>query len=88
MIGGIAMTAIKEKLIGAISIMSDSDAMILWETVQNEYVARKKTWDDIGEVDPTEEEIEILNAYERGDENYQPVMTHEELLKHLDINTN
>jgi len=34
---------------------------------------------------PTEEETAILDAYENGDPEYQPFMTHEELLKELDI---
>lgn len=43
----------------------------------------KHSWNDIEEVEPTAEEIAILDAYENGEAEYQPTMTQAELLKEL-----
>lgn len=37
------------------------------------------------EENPSEEELKIINAYENGNEEYQPHITHDELKKQLDI---
>jgi len=73
------MTAIKERLIGAITIMSDGDAKILWDMIEKEYVIKRK----VKEIIPTQEENTVLDAYEGGDEKYQPYMTHDEVLNEL-----
>jgi|GEM_PF-250189 len=75
------MTAVKEKLIGAITIMSDGEAKALWEMIKKNYIIKKR----IEEVPPTEEEIKIMDAYEGGDEKYQSYMTHDEVLRELGL---
>lgn len=78
------MEAVKERLIGAITIMSSDEAVSLWE-----YITRSHTWRDslktVEEDDPSPEETEILNAYERGEERYQPFISHSELKKELGL---
>jgi len=37
------------------------------------------------EESPTDEEIEIMEAYRKGVEEYQPYITHEDLKRELDI---
>lgn len=78
------MTVFKERIIGAITVMNDSDAKKLWEIILKEF-SDKSAWDNIEEDEPTEEELEILNAYKDGDEEYQPYVTHEELKKEFDL---
>ena len=45
------MTAIKERIIGAVSLMSDKEAEVFWNLIQNRYIILPKSWDDIEEVD-------------------------------------
>jgi len=56
------MNAIKERLIGAITVMSDSDALELWGTVQDNYSNR--TWNDIPMVEPDELDLQMLEDIE------------------------
>lgn len=78
------MDAVKERLIGAITLMSVEDATSLWEYVINTHTPRISL-DSIEQVEPTEEELEILEAYENGDEQYQPCISHEDLKKELGL---
>lgn len=45
------MTAIKERIIGAVTVMSDSDAEEFWEIIKGRF---RTSWDDIEEVEPDE----------------------------------
>ena len=45
------MSAIKERLFGAVAVMSDEDAEKVWKFVLNNFVT--KSWDDIEEVSPS-----------------------------------
>ena len=40
------MTIAKERIIGAVTVMSDSDAENIWEIIQNQF---RSSWDDIEE---------------------------------------
>ena len=71
------MSVIKERILGAITIMSEEDAMSVWEMLTMRF--------GFPEDDPTEDEIEIIEAYNRGDEEYQPYITHEDLKKQLGL---
>ena len=39
------MTAIKERIIGAVSLMSDQEAAVFWKLIQNRYIITPKTQD-------------------------------------------
>lgn len=78
------MEAVKEKLIGAINLMSLEDATSLWEYIINSHALRTSL-DSVDEVEPTDEELKILDAYENGDDAYQPYMSHESLKKELGL---
>ena len=71
------MSAVKERIIGAITVMSEEDAIKVWELIEISF--------GFPEEDPTDEEIKIMEAYKRGDEEYQPYITHEDLKKELGI---
>ncbi len=79
------MSEIKERIIGALSIMSDDDAKILWAYIQDGYVTKVKSWDDIEETEPTDEELEVISKYKNGDPDFVPALTHEEVLKELGL---
>lgn len=76
----------KEKIITLLDIMTDEQAEIILNYIQNTFELRQKnTWENIKEDAPTPEEIEIINSYKNGDEEYQPALSHEELKKELGI---
>lgn len=60
------MTAVKEKIMGAVTVMSDSDAEEFWKIILNKY--NPVTWDDIEEVEPDEIDLRMLKAIEEDPE--------------------
>lgn len=77
------MSNIKERIIGAITVLTDDDAEKIWYFLQENFP--KKSWDDIEEVEATEEEKQIISDYESGKDEYQPYMSHDEVLKELGL---
>ena len=71
------MSAIKERILGAITIMSEEDALRIWEVIKFQHGYSIDA--------PTDDEIAIINAYKNGDENYAPHITHEQLKKELGL---
>lgn len=53
------MTAVKEKIIGAITVMTDADAEFFWELIEKKF---SPSWDDIEEEMPDEIDIQMLEA--------------------------
>ncbi len=53
------MTAIKEKIIGAVTVMSDADAENFWDIIVKKY---SPSWDDIEEECPDEIDLQMLEA--------------------------
>ena len=78
------MDAVKERLIGAITLMSLEDATSLWEYVVDTHAPRISL-NSVEETEPTEDEIKILEAYKNGEEQYQPCISHEALKKELGL---
>ena len=64
--------------------MSKEDALSLWEYIIRSH-SPQTLLDSVEEVEPTPEEIEILNAYKNGDERYQPSISHKTLKKELGL---
>ena len=56
------MTAIKEKLVGAITVMNDADAEEFWKIILKKYAP--VAWDDIEETEPDEIDLQMLKAIE------------------------
>ena len=52
------MTAIKERILGAISIMNDDDAEAVWNLIVTNFP--KKSWNDIEEIAPDEWDLKML----------------------------
>ena len=71
------MSAVKERILGAITVMNEEDAVKIWELIKMRF--------GFPEDVPTDDEIEIIEAYKRGVDEYQPYITHEELKKELNI---
>lgn len=78
---------IKEKIMGLLDIMTEEQAEIILEYIQNTFELKQKNlWENIEEDEPTKEEKEIFQLYEAGNEEYKPYITHEKLKKELNIN--
>lgn len=56
------MTAIKERILGAISVMNDDDAEAVWNLIVTNFP--KKSWNDIDEVAPDEWDLQMLHDAE------------------------
>ena len=76
------MTAVKERIIGAVSIMSDKDADIFWHIIQKHFTA-PDLFANIEEVEP--DEISAFHAYQSGDPEYQPSYSQDDLIKELGL---
>ncbi len=76
------MSAVKERLIGAITIMTEDDALLLWEDLKNTYTKRDNL-SEVEEVEPTDEETAILDAFENGDPRYAADISIDSLKKEL-----
>ena len=55
------MTAVKEKIIGAVTVMSDNDAENFWKLIVKKY---SPSWDDIEEEAPDGIDLQMLKAIE------------------------
>lgn len=74
------MSNIKERIIGAVTIMSEKDAEKIWNLIQASFILP-----DIEEVEPDPDELEALRRYEAGDPDYQPSISAEDLKKELGL---
>lgn len=74
------MSTIKERIIGAVSIMNDSDAEKLWQLIQATFSLANAP-ESIAE----ENELAILKEYSNGNPDYQPLITHTDILKNLNL---
>lgn len=74
------MSSVKERIFGAVTIMSEKDAEKIWELIQATFVLGNAE-----EVPAEPEEIEALDAYQNGNPEYQPCYTHEEMLRELGL---
>lgn len=79
------MNAIKERILGALTVMDDSDAEKVWNFVIKNLSPR--SWHDIEEVSPDEWDLKMLNDIENNPDCHE-FLSQEELLKELDININ
>lgn len=73
------MTAIKERLIGAITMMDDEKAQALWDMIVIQYAP--KSWEDIHEEEPDAIDLQMLEEIEKNPECH-------EFVKESDIDWN
>ena len=74
------MSNIKERIFGAVTVMSEEDAQKVWDLILSTF-----TLDNIEQVVPEPDEQAIMKAYKNGDPNYQPSVSQEDLLKELNL---
>ncbi len=71
------MTAIKEKIVGAVTVMSDTEAEEIWNIILQKY--KPVSWDDIEEEAPDAIDLQMLQAIDEDPECH-------EFTKESDIN--
>ena len=75
------MSNVKERIIGAVTIMSEEEAEKVWNLIQASFILS-----DVEEIEPDPEELEALRRYEAGEPDYQPSISAENLKRELDYN--
>lgn len=78
------MTATKERIIGAVSLMNDKEAELFWKLIQNRYVISPKSWDNIDSIEPDEFDLAMLREIENNPECHEFVSS-EEAMKELGL---
>lgn len=76
------MSAIKERILGAIAVMDDSDAKKVWNFVIENLSLR--SWDDIEETQPDEWDLKMLDDIKQNPDCCE-FISQEDLLKELDL---
>ena len=74
------MSNIKERIFGAVTVMSEEDAQKVWELILSTF-----SLDSIEQVLPEPEEQAAINAYQHGDPDYQPSVSQEDLIRELNL---
>lgn len=76
------MSAVKERIFGAVTVMSEVDAEKVWEMILNNIPSR--SWNDVEEVTPDEwDKKMLLDVKENPDCN--EFISEEELMKELNL---
>jgi len=81
------MTAIKERIMGAVALMSNEEAETFWNLIQSRYIISPKTWknwDNIEEIEPDEFDLQMLREIENNPE-CKDFITSEEAMKELGL---
>lgn len=81
------MTAIKERIMGAVALMSNEEAETFWNLIQSRYIISPKTWnnwDNIEEIEPDEFDLQMLREIESNPE-CKEFITSEEAMKELGL---
>ena len=74
------MSNIKERILGAVTVMSEKDAKTLWKIIIDNF----PSWDDIDEVEPDEIDLAMLREAET-DPDCQTFVSSEEAMKELGL---
>lgn len=76
------MNAIKERILGAVTVMDDSDAKKLWDFVVENLTSR--SWDDIEEISPDEWDLKMLDDINKNPDCHE-FISQDDLLKELNL---
>ena len=74
------MSNVKERILGAVTIMSETDAEKVWKLIQSAFALSNAE-----EVEPEIDELQSFNAYHNDDPEYQPSISQEDLMKELGL---
>lgn len=74
------MSNIKERILGAVTVMSDKDANALWKIILNNF----SHWEDIEEIIPDETDTEMLKDIQSNPDCHSFV-SQEEVIRELGL---
>ena len=74
------MSNIKERILGAVTVMSEEDTQKVWDLILATFALN-----NIEEITPNPDEQVAITAYKNGDPDYQPSVSQEALLKELNL---
>ena len=74
------MSNVKERILGAVTILSEEDAEKVWNLIQSAFALSNAE-----EVAPDPDELAALKAYASGDPDYQPSLSHDDVMKELGL---
>ena len=76
------MSAIKERIYGAVTVMSEEDAYKVWELIKQKFA--NVSWEDIEEVEPDEIDLQMLSEIENNPE-CKEFMSSDEVMRKLGL---
>lgn len=74
------MLNVKERILGAVTVMSNEEAEKLWDIIQATFALANAE-----SVPPEQDELIALNAYHNNDPEYRPSISQEDLMKELGL---
>jgi hypothetical protein len=74
------MSAIKERIYGAVTVMSDEDADMVWDMITQ--IVPSRSWDEVPTVTPDEWDRQMLDEITSNPDCHE-FMTEKEMLKAL-----
>lgn len=74
------MTAIKERIIGAITIMTDQDAEKIWNLIQTNFKL-----EHLESVPPTDDDLYALQEYHNGNPEYTVSFSTDDVMRELGL---
>lgn len=74
------MSNVKERILGAVTVMSEEDAEKIWNLIQATFALN-----NIEEVAPEPDEVAAIKAKKAGFSDYEPAFSQEDLIKELGL---
>lgn len=74
------MSNVKERILGAVTVMSDNDANALWKIIIDNFSA----WSDVEEITPDEMDCKMLNEI-KTNKDCHTFVSQEEAMKELNL---
>ena len=74
------MSNIKERIFGAVTVMSEADAQKVWELILSTFALN-----NVEQIIPDPDEQAAMDAYKNGNPDYQPSVSQEDLIRDLNL---
>ena len=74
------MSSIKERIFGAVTVMSEEDAQKVWDLILSTFALN-----NVEQIVPDPDEQAAMDAYKNGNPDYQPSVSQEDLIRELNL---
>ena len=75
------MSAVKERILGAVTVMNENDAQILWNMITQTF---SESWENIEEIKPDDWDLQMLDEIRENPE-CREFMSEEDAMKELGL---